>query len=105
MDPALIHLIQPAIVFATLLGAAFGVKLLIWGRGPLKQIRGGSRDATLERRVAELEHRCQHLADTLIDQEHRLEDHDERMDFTERMLTRLRADDPKLGQPRESTPA
>lgn len=104
MDPALIDILEPAVVFATLLGAAFGVKLLIWGKGPLKRLRGGSHDGALEQRVAELTDRCQQLSDILVDQAHRLDEHDERLDFAERMLTRQRAENPKLAPPSESTP-
>ncbi len=104
MDPQLFHLFQPAVVFATLLGVAFGVKLLVWGKGPLKRVRGGSPDSALEERVAELGDRCQQLAELLADQERRLEDHDERLDFAERLLTRQRADEAKPALPPESPP-
>jgi hypothetical protein len=104
MDLHLFHLLQPAVVFATLLGVAFGVKLLVWGKGPLKRVRGGSPDGALERRVAELGDRCQQLTELLADQERRLEDHDERLDFAERLLTRQRADKAKLALPPESPP-
>jgi hypothetical protein len=100
----LIQLVEPAVVLATLLGVAFGVKLLVWGRGPLRQLRGGSAAPALEHRVAELADRCQQLAEAVVDQQRRLEDYDERLDFAERMLTQRRAAELGAAFPSEFTP-
>ena len=48
MDPQLYNLLEPAFVFATLLGTAFGVKLLIWGKGPIRRIRHAADQPALE---------------------------------------------------------
>jgi hypothetical protein len=97
-------LLEPIVVIGSLLGLAFGVKLLVWGKGPLRQIRRGGSPA-LEQRVAELEGRSEHSADLLMQQGELLEDLVERLDFAERMLTRQRADEPRaLEKPEESTP-
>lgn len=100
----LIQLFEPAVVLTTLLGVAFGVKLLIWGKGPLQQLRGELDAPVLERRVAELADRCRQLADAVVDQQQRLEDYDERLDFAERMLTQWRAAELGFVLPPESTP-
>jgi hypothetical protein len=104
MDVYMFDLLEPIVVIGSLLGLAFGVKLLVWGKGPLRQIRRGGSPA-LEQRVAELEGRSEHSADLLMQQGELLEDLVERLDFAERMLTRQRADEPRaLEKPEESTP-
>jgi len=75
-----------AVVMATLFGAAFGVKFLVWGKGPLRRLRGTTDPAT-EERVAELEERVRQLADFVSEQSQLLEEYHERLDFSERMLT------------------
>jgi hypothetical protein len=72
---------------ATFFGAAFGVKLLVWGKGPIRRLRGGSDDRDTSERLAELE------------QAHMLEDYHERLDFTERVLTQQRGEEPKALDP------
>jgi hypothetical protein len=105
MDPQLYNLIEPAVVFATLFGVAFGVKLLVWGKGPIKQVRRGAPDPALEQRLVRLEERWEQVSELIVDQAQKLEEHDERLDFTERMLTRQRSEDVKaLAKPEESTP-
>lgn len=102
MDPALMNLIEPVVVLATLFGVAFGLKLFVWGKGPFTPLKGGPAGGPLERRVAELEDQLLQLSDALGEQRHRLDDHDERLDFAERMVTRRRADGlslPPLGAP------
>ena len=105
MDPVLVDLLEPAVVFATLLGTAFGVKLLVWGKGPIK--RGGRRDdeQALAQRVAELEERWDHWSDLAAQQAEQLAELEERLDFAERLLTRGRMDEPKaIDQPEISMP-
>jgi hypothetical protein len=88
MDPALYSLIEPAVIFGTLLGTAFGVKMLIWGKGPIKRVRGAGEQPALTARIAELEDRLEQSNDVIAHQAALLDDVVERVDFTERMLTR-----------------
>jgi hypothetical protein len=100
----IVGLLEPIVVIGSMLGLAFGVKLLVWGKGPLRQIRRGGSPA-LEQRVAELEGRSEHSSELLLEQGELLEDLVERLDFAERMLTQQRADEPlALERPEESTP-
>ncbi len=95
MDPMLVDLLEPAVVFATMIGAAFGVKLLIWGKGPIKRRRLPPEDPALEQRIAELEERLEHSAELLSYQANQLDDLTERLDFHERMIARQRAEQPR----------
>jgi hypothetical protein len=106
MDPMLYNLIEPAFIFATLLGTAFGVKLLIWGKGPIRgRVRAEERQA-LEQRIAELEQRWDECSEVVRQQADQLSDMDERLDFTERMITRQQADaPPALNKPESPTPS
>lgn len=105
MDPALYNLIEPAMVFATLLGTAFGVKLLIWGRGPIKPLRRTGENPALEQRVMELEERLERSDRVIDDQSEQIDDLIERLDFAERLLTRQRAEQPRaLNSPDAATP-
>jgi len=102
MDPQLLDLIEPAIVFATLLGAAFGVKLLIWGKGPIRRVRVPEDRQALEQRLTEFE---EHLSDIVAHHTERLSELEERLDFTERMLTQQREDQVRvLRKPDPPTP-
>lgn len=104
MDAYMVDLLEPIIVIGSMLGLAFGVKLLVWGKGPLRQIRRGGSPA-LEQRVAELEERSEQSSELMAQQAELLEELVERLDFAERMLTRQRADEPKaLENPEVSTP-
>jgi transposase len=95
MDPLLIDLLEPAVVFATMLGAAFGVKLLIWGKGPIKRRRLPPEDPALEQRVADLEERLERSSELLSYQANQLDDLNERLEFHERVIARQRAEEPK----------
>ncbi len=95
MDPQLYDLIEPTVIFATLLGTAFGVKLLIWGKGPIRGLRRPPEQDGLEQRVAELEERCEQWSELAARQADQLEDLHERLEFTERMLTRQRSETPQ----------
>jgi hypothetical protein len=99
MDPLLIDLLEPAVVFGTLLGVAFGVKLLVWGKGPIKRLRGSAQPQDLERRVAELEERWEQWSELTAQHADQIADLEERLDFTERMLTRQRAEQPRALDP------
>ena len=90
MDPQLFTLLEPAVVLFTLLGVAFGVKVLVWGKGPIKQIRRGGADPAAAEQLVELEERLRELSEVVLDQSHRLEEHEERLDFAERVLTKQR---------------
>jgi hypothetical protein len=76
-----------AVVIATLVGTAFCVKLIVWGKGPIRRIRGGSDDPVTSERLAELEQRVEQLSEFATDQAQLLVDYHERLDVTERMLT------------------
>lgn len=105
MDPVLIELFEPAIVFATLLGTAFCVKLLVWGKGPIKQIRGQRSPSDLDQRMLDLEERAEHSAYLVETQTAKIEDLEERLDFAERMLTRGSPErPPALESPEPATP-
>ena len=102
MNPDLYHLFEPAVVFATLLGTAFGVKLLIWGKGPIRRIRRTADSPALEQRMADLEDR---VGEYLSHQSDRLAEIEERLDFTERVLTRQREAAPRpLANPEQQPP-
>ncbi|UCG85274.1 MAG: hypothetical protein JSW71_15225, partial [Gemmatimonadota bacterium] len=92
----------PAVVFATLLGTAFGVKLLIWGKGPIRRPRGTPHQTELERRVVELEERCEQWSELTSQQADLIAEIEERLDFAERLLTRQRAEQPRGLEPPES---
>ena len=83
------------VVVATMLGAGIGLKVLVWGKGPIRRLRAGAGDSATDERLAELEDRVQRLSDLVADQSQLLEDHHERLDFTERVLTQQRGDEPK----------
>ncbi len=95
MDPLIFELVEPVAVFAMLLGFGFGVKMLIWGKGPIRRIRRPPEDPALEQRIAELEERSEQWAELMAQQRDLLEELVERQDFTERMLTRQRMEEPK----------
>ena len=97
MDPFIADLLEPAVVFATLLGTAFGVKLLIWGKGPLRRSRGAPEYRALEQRFAELEERLVQVSELVVQQSEQLAETQERLDFAERVLTQRRLEDPKSG--------
>lgn len=93
-----------AIVVATIVGTAFGVKLLVWGKGPLKGIRAGRGGPVNDARLIELEDRVEQLSDTVRDQAEVLAEYQARLDFTERLLERHKGDEaaslaPPRGQP------
>jgi len=88
-----------AVVVATLVGTAVGVKLLVWGKGPIRRFRGGGSDPATDERIADLEERFHRLSETVGDQSQLLEEYHERLDFTERVLTQQRGEDPKALEP------
>jgi hypothetical protein len=88
-----------AVVIATLLGTVFGVKLIVWGKGPIRRLRTGTDDPATSERLAELEQRVEQLSEFATDQAQLLEDYHERLDFTERVLTQQRGGEPKALDP------
>jgi len=96
MDPHVFGLVEPAVIFATLLGTALGVKLLIWGKGPIRKVKAPEDRQALEQRMAEFE---DHLLEVAARQEDRLTEIEERLDFTERVLTQKQAGSPKAIEP------
>lgn len=94
-----------AIVMATLIGTAFGVKILIWGTKPIRRLGRAAGHSPDDERIGDLEDRLGQVAELLVNQRERLDDHDERLDFAERLLARRQIDDPRpIEPPRESTP-
>ena len=55
MDLMLFDLLEPVVVFATLLGTAFGVKMLVWGKGPIKRLKRSADDPAIGQRLTRLE--------------------------------------------------
>ena len=105
MDPLLFELVEPAIVLATLFGLVFGVKILVWGKGPIRRVRGGADQTALEQRITELEDRWEQMADSAARQADQFDELNERLDFAERLLTQHRAEEPRiLEKPEISTP-
>jgi len=88
-----------AVVIATLFGTAVGVKLLVWGKRPIRRLRTGTNDQATDERLTELEERVQQLSEVVIDQSKLLEDCDARLDFAERVLTQQRGEEPKALDP------
>ncbi len=88
-----------AVVMATLFGAAFGAKLLVWGKGPIRRLRGQAADPAMDERLAELEQRFEQLSEFVGDQSRMLEDYHERLDFAERVLTQQRGEGGKALEP------
>ena len=94
MDPAFVDLLEPVVIFGTLLGMAFGVKLLVWGKGPIKRNRQPANLPDLDQRLSDIEERLEQTAGVLGQLTDQLADVDERMEFSERMLARRRMDTP-----------
>ena len=86
-----------AVVFATLVGTALGVKFMVWGKQPLLRRRGGSGGD--DERIAELEQRVDQLSEFVADQANLLEYYHERLDFTERMMAQQQKEEPKALEP------
>jgi tetrahydromethanopterin S-methyltransferase subunit G len=99
MEEALIGLIEPVVVFGTLFGIAFGVKFLVWGKGPIKRTRPPADVPQLDQRLTDIEERLEQTAGVLGQLTDQLADVDERMEFTERMLARRRMDTPSALEP------
>ncbi len=101
MDPML-HMFEGPIVLATLVGLSYAVKVLFWGRGPVRRIKGNAQQQALEERLADLEDRLDHAEGRHGEQ---LADLEERLDFAERLLAQQHVQ--RLNAPQEpevSTP-
>jgi hypothetical protein len=79
------EVIEIACIFTVLIGATWCVKAIFWGRGPVRRARDSEEVTALEERMAELEDRLSDLSD---DHRRHTAELEERLDFTERMLTR-----------------
>lgn len=102
MDPMLVEMFEGPIILATLVGLAYAVKVMFWGRGPIRRVKGSPERQALEERLTELEDRCEHLEAHHVE---RMADLEERLDFAERVLAQQQR--PELRAPREpevSTP-
>jgi hypothetical protein len=100
MDPILIDMLEPVVVFGTLLGIAFGVKFLLFGNDPNRRGRRAPESPELERRVALLEERWEQLSELIMRQTNEIEAHDERLGFAKH--THPRAEESKTLGNRES---
>jgi hypothetical protein len=81
MHPDFYQLFELAMGLVALLGLSVGVKVLVWDRLPSRWFRKAT-----EQRITELEERCERLLDLHQWQMRRLEEHDERLDFNERVM-------------------
>lgn len=90
-----------AVVFGTMFASAFGLKYLIWGKGPIRRRRGGGEDAAADERLLELEERVQQLSEIVRDQSLALDEYHERLDFAERVIAQRVSDEPKILKPPE----
>lgn len=88
-----------AVVMATLIGTALGVKFLVWGKGPIRKLRGGAGDPAADERLAELQDRVERLSEFVQDQSRLIEEFNERLDFTERVLTQQRGEEQRALEP------
>jgi hypothetical protein len=62
-----------AVVFAALMGTAFCVKLLVWGKAPIKRLRSGAGDPETDERLAELEQRVEQMSEFMREEPKALE--------------------------------
>jgi hypothetical protein len=88
-----------AVVVATLFASAFGVKFLVWGKGPIRRIRGGGEESAVDERLIDLEERVQRLSEIVRDQALALDDYHERLDFAERVISQRGGDEPNALKP------
>jgi len=95
MDPQIIDLIEGPLIISFLVGISYVVKLMFWGKGPIRRLKGSAEPEALERRIAELEERWEHHL-SQVESLHagRLEELEERVDFTERLLAQRRQEGP-----------
>lgn len=84
MDPQLFGLVEPIVILSFLGALTYGAKTMIWGKGPIRQLKKKEETGALERRIAELEDLLEQHHLELLDRHADLE---ERLDFAERMLT------------------
>jgi len=101
MNPFLFDLLEPVVVIGTLLGSAFCVKALIWGKGPIRRLKGSTDDPAIGQRLTRLEEHWDEIAELATRQADQLDELHERLDFAERLLTQQR-DEPRLLENREA---
>ncbi len=100
MHPDWYQLLELAMGLIALFGLGVGVKVLVWDRLPWRGAHGA-----MEQRIAELEEQCETLLDQHARQIRQLEDHDDRLDFNERLLARGRTEvKPSPETPELATP-
>lgn len=106
MDPQIINLIEGPLIISFLVGITYVVKLMFWGKGPVRRVKGSAEPEALEQRIAELEERWEHhLSQVESLHSGRLEELEERVDFTERLLAQRRQEEPPPAlHPGVSTP-
>jgi hypothetical protein len=102
MDPVLLDYLEGPVILATLVGLTYVVKVMFWGRGPIRRVKGGAQQQAVEERLADLEDRWEHLEAHHAEQ---VADLEGRLDFAERLLAQQQM--PKLHAPEKpevSTP-
>jgi hypothetical protein len=90
MDPQLFGLLEPIVILSFLGALTYGAKVMVWGKGPVRKLKGSEDSEALKQRIAELV--------ALLEQQHlevldRHADLEERLEFAERMLTQNRANE------------
>jgi hypothetical protein len=102
MDPILLEYLEGPVILMTLVGLTYAVKVMFWGKGPIRRIKGSAQQQALEERLADLEDRWEQLE---VHHEGQVADLEERLEFAERLLSQQQSH--KLYAPEEpeiSTP-
>jgi hypothetical protein len=96
MDPILLDYLEGPVILATLVGLTYVVKVMFWGRGPIRRVKGSVQQQALEERLADVEDRWEQLEAHHAGQ---LADLEGRLDFAERLLAQQQT--PRLHAPEE----
>jgi hypothetical protein len=79
------------VVMVTVLGSAFAVKILVWGKGPIKRLPHAPTD---NEHLDAIEERVRQLEAMMTDRSLQLDELHERLDFAERILSKGREAEP-----------
>lgn len=88
MDPQLFGLVEPIVILTFLSGLAYGAKLMVFGKGPIRRLKQSDDVQHLEQRISDLEYLLEQQHGEVLD---RHADFEERLEFAERMLTQNKA--------------
>jgi hypothetical protein len=101
MHPDFYQLIEVGLSLVVLLGLGYGVKLLFVDHWLARRLGDGG-----DRRLAEVEERCERMAEAMVQQEDLLEEYRDRLEFSERLLAHRRLQQLDTShQPEVVTPA